>query len=110
MSSLCDDIRDKFFASLKASIRVAPRDKFSYESLVNLWGQIEKDEKKKAKENQEANIKLMEEGYRKQPELITGEEIDCLVQCPNCGKKIGEVIDGTINPEIVKKMFVRDDD
>lgn len=79
-----------------------------YNRINELWIHYEQVERKKVKKAQKENIKLMEEGYRRQPELITGEKIDCLVQCPNCGKKIGEVIDGTINPEIVKKMFVRD--
>ena len=80
-----------------------------YNRINELWIHYEQVERKKVKKAQKANIKLMKEGNRRQPELITGEKIDCLVQCPNCGKKIGEVIDGTINPEIIKKMFVRDD-
>ena len=80
-----------------------------YNRINELWIHYEQVERKKVKKAQKANIKLMKEGYRRQPELITGEKIDCLVQCPNCGKKIGEVIDRTISPEIIKKMFVRDD-
>jgi len=109
MNSLCDATKRSVWGALKAIDRADPYATYSFETLDEIWKHHEQVERKKAKENQKENIKLMEEGYRRQPELITGEKIDCLVQCPNCGKKIGEVIDGTINPEIVKKMFVRDD-
>jgi len=109
MSSLCDATKRSVVDAWKAVDRANPKAP-SFLNLVQfegVWEHYEQIEREKAKENQKANIKLMKEGYRRQPE--TGELPDCLVQCPNCGKKIGEVIDGTINPEIIKKMFVRDD-
>jgi len=109
MSSLCDATKRRFFDALKAVVGRYPNMEWNYKEITDMWDHYEEVGIREAKENQKENIKLMEEGYRRQPELITGEKIDCLVQCPNCGKKIGEVIDGTINPEIVKKMFVRDD-
>ena len=109
MSSISDEVLDYLKGVLKASERRGIKE-IEIADIFRIIDELTTTAREKAKKNQKENIKLMEEGYRRQPELITGEKIDCLVQCPNCGKKIGEVIDGTISPEIVKKMFVRDDD
>ena len=91
MSSLCDATKRSVVDAWKAVDRANPKAP-SFLNLVQfegVWEHYEQIEREKAKENQKANIKLMKEGYRRQPELITGEKL---------------------SPEVLRKMFVRDDD